>query len=81
MRSYSRSYLRHLYRAGEILAARALTEHNLFFYASLMRTAQAAIASGTYKTLCRSGWTPQTAESLMQWKKILRSQRKKINVV
>ena len=61
--SYSRSYLRHLYRAGEILAARALTEHNLFFYASLMRTAQAAIASGTYETLCRS-LAPQTAESL-----------------
>jgi queuine tRNA-ribosyltransferase len=61
--SYSRSYLRHLYRAGEILAARALTEHNLFFYASLMRTAQAAIASGTYEALCRSP-APQTAESL-----------------
>jgi len=61
--SYSRSYLRHLYRAGEILAARALTEHNLFFYASLMRTAQAAIASGTYGALSRS-LAPQTAENL-----------------
>jgi queuine tRNA-ribosyltransferase len=52
--SYSRSYLRHLYRAGEILAARALTEHNLYFYASLMRSAQAAIASGTFGAWCRS---------------------------
>ncbi len=52
--SYSRSYLRHLFRAGEILAARALTEHNLYFYASLLRRAQAAIASGTYGQLCRS---------------------------
>jgi queuine tRNA-ribosyltransferase len=52
--SYSRAYLRHLYRAGEILAARALTEHNLFFYASLMRAARAAIACGTYGQLCRS---------------------------
>ncbi len=52
--TYSRSYLRHLCRAGEILAARALTEHNLFFYASLMRTAQAAIESRTYDRLCRS---------------------------
>jgi len=60
---YSRSYLRHLYRAGEILAARALTEHNLFFYASLMQTAQAAIASGSYGSLCRA-LGPQTAESL-----------------
>jgi queuine tRNA-ribosyltransferase len=61
--SYSRSYLRHLYRAGEILAARALTEHNLFFYASLMRAARAAIASGSYRELCRS-LAPQAAQSL-----------------
>ncbi|HKV56312.1 MAG TPA: tRNA guanosine(34) transglycosylase Tgt [Candidatus Binataceae bacterium] len=46
---FSRAYLRHLYMSGEILAARALTEHNLFFYARLMREAQAAIASRTYK--------------------------------
>ncbi len=46
---FSRAYLRHLYLSGEILAARALTEHNLFFYARLMREAQAAIASRTYK--------------------------------
>jgi queuine tRNA-ribosyltransferase len=46
--SFSRAYLRHLYTSGEILAARALTEHNLFFYARLMREAQAAIASRTY---------------------------------
>jgi len=52
--SYSRSYLRHLYRAGEILAARALTEHNLFFYASLMSMARAAIVSGTYDEMYRS---------------------------
>jgi queuine tRNA-ribosyltransferase len=59
---YSRAYLRHLYQAGEILAARALTEHNLFFYANLMRMAQAAIASRTYRELCRS--FVSTAQSL-----------------
>ncbi|MBV8775283.1 MAG: tRNA guanosine(34) transglycosylase Tgt [Deltaproteobacteria bacterium] len=48
-RHFSRAYLRHLYISGEILAARALTEHNLFFYARLMREAQAAIASHTYQ--------------------------------
>jgi queuine tRNA-ribosyltransferase len=46
--TFSRAYLRHLHLSGEILAARALTEHNLYFYAHLMREAQAAIASGTY---------------------------------
>jgi queuine tRNA-ribosyltransferase len=47
--TFSRAYLRHLYIAGEILAARALTEHNLFFYGRLMREARAAIASRTYR--------------------------------
>ncbi|MGH7987635.1 MAG: tRNA guanosine(34) transglycosylase Tgt [Candidatus Binataceae bacterium] len=46
----SRAYLRHLHVSGEILAARALTEHNLYFYGGLMREAQAAIASRTYRT-------------------------------
>jgi queuine tRNA-ribosyltransferase len=47
--TFSRAYLRHLYLAGEILAARALTEHNLYFYSHLMREARAAIASRTYR--------------------------------
>jgi queuine tRNA-ribosyltransferase len=47
--TFSRAYLRHLYMSGEILAARALTEHNLYFYARLMREAQAAIVATKYK--------------------------------
>jgi len=47
--TFSRAYLRHLHMSGEILAARALTEHNLYFYGRLMREAQAAIASRTYR--------------------------------
>ena len=47
-RTFTRAYLRHLFLSGEILAARALTEHNLFFYARLMRGAQVAIASRTF---------------------------------
>jgi queuine tRNA-ribosyltransferase len=49
-RTFTRSYLRHLYMSGEILAARALTEHNLYFYRRLMRDAQGAIASGGFKS-------------------------------
>jgi queuine tRNA-ribosyltransferase len=48
-RTHSRAYLRHLYLSGEILAARALTEHNLHFFASLMRECRDAIASGNFK--------------------------------
>jgi queuine tRNA-ribosyltransferase len=47
-RTFTRAYIRHLYMAGEILAARALTEHNLYFYGRLMLEAQTAIASGTF---------------------------------
>jgi queuine tRNA-ribosyltransferase len=53
-RTFSRAYLRHLFLSGEILAARALTEHNLFFYARLMREARAAIASRTFRAYANS---------------------------
>jgi queuine tRNA-ribosyltransferase len=58
-RTHSRAYLRHLYLSGEILAARALTEHNLHFFASLMRDCRDAIASGTYRafaTVTSAAW-------------------------
>ena len=41
--SFSRAYIRHLHQAGEILAHRMLTLHNLTFYQTLMSTARAAI--------------------------------------
>lgn len=45
-RYYSRAYLRHLYLAEEILAARLLTIHNLFFYTNFMKDIRQAILSG-----------------------------------
>ncbi len=42
-RRYTRAYLRHLYKAGEILAARCLSYHNLYLYLSLMEKIRAAI--------------------------------------
>jgi queuine/archaeosine tRNA-ribosyltransferase len=45
--------------SGEILAARALTEHNLHFFASLMRESRDAIASGNFRAyamVASSGW-------------------------
>jgi queuine tRNA-ribosyltransferase len=41
--NYTRAYLRHLYKAEEILAARLATYHNLYFYRELMRRARKAI--------------------------------------
>jgi queuine tRNA-ribosyltransferase len=43
---YTRGYLRHLYQAGEILAARVLTQHNLHFFGALMRGMREAIRAG-----------------------------------
>jgi len=45
-RHYSRAYLRHLHRCGEILAAELMTLHNLHFYQRLMADLRAAIAAG-----------------------------------
>jgi len=50
-RRYSRAYLRHLDRCGEILGVRLCTIHNLHFYFELMRQIRAAIAAGSLAAL------------------------------
>jgi queuine tRNA-ribosyltransferase len=53
-KDYSRAYLHHLCRCGEILASMLLTWHNLRYYGDLMRALRAAIASGTLADLVAS---------------------------
>ncbi|MDH5388236.1 MAG: tRNA guanosine(34) transglycosylase Tgt [Gammaproteobacteria bacterium] len=48
-KNYSRSYLRHLDKCGEILGVRLNTIHNLHFYQDLMRNIRSAIESGTFE--------------------------------
>jgi len=43
---FSRAYLHHLIKAGEMLGAMLMTEHNLWFYQQLMETMRDAIAHG-----------------------------------
>jgi queuine tRNA-ribosyltransferase len=50
-RRYSRSYIRHLFVAGEMLAAILATHHNLYFYLDTMRKIRHAIRSGEYNKL------------------------------
>ena len=45
-RNYSRSYLRHLDKTGEMLGPRLNTIHNLHYYQTLMRGLREAIAAG-----------------------------------
>ncbi len=58
-RDYSRAYLRHLVKGGEILGMMALTEINLAYYQDLMAGARAAIAAGRladYVAQTTEGW-------------------------
>jgi queuine tRNA-ribosyltransferase len=47
--TYSRAYLRHCYKSGEILAARCLSYHNLCLYLRLMEEIREAIRAGRYR--------------------------------
>ena len=47
-RRYSRAYIRHLFKAGEMLALRLAVLHNLYFYNDLMREIREALDSGTF---------------------------------
>lgn len=45
---YTRAYLRHVYKSGEILAARCLSYHNLHVYLRLMEQIREAVRGGRY---------------------------------
>jgi queuine tRNA-ribosyltransferase len=44
--TWSRAYIHHLVRSGEMLGAMLMTEHNIRFYQQLMADLRAAIAEG-----------------------------------
>ncbi len=47
-RTFSRAYIRHLIKAGEILAHQLLSLHNLHLLTTIMREMRAAILDGTF---------------------------------
>jgi queuine tRNA-ribosyltransferase len=49
-KNFSRAYLHHLHRAGEILGARLNTIHNLHYYLQLMREIRASIDAGAFES-------------------------------
>lgn len=49
-RNYSRGYMRHLFKASEILGMRLATFHNLFFLIELMSSIRAAIEGGAFSS-------------------------------
>lgn len=57
--NYSKSYVRHALRCGEITGMVLATIHNLFFYVSLMKSVRTAIAEGQFHEFrqeCLARW-------------------------
>ena len=52
-RDFTRSYIRHLFKAGEMLAMRLAVLHNLYYYNTLMSKIRDAIDNGTFEDLRR----------------------------
>ena len=52
-RRYTRAYIRHLFKAEEMLAMRLSVMHNLYFYNTLMERIRAAIEAGAYDAFRR----------------------------
>ncbi|MDO4266441.1 MAG: tRNA guanosine(34) transglycosylase Tgt [Eubacteriales bacterium] len=60
-RSYSRAYIRHLLKAGEMLGLRLCTLHNLYFYNKMMEDIRASIRNGSFETYRREMTASMTA--------------------
>ncbi|MDQ2077248.1 tRNA guanosine(34) transglycosylase Tgt [Marinimicrobium sp. ABcell2] len=57
--NFSRSYLHHLEKCGEMLAAQLATIHNLTFYQNLMAQLRAAIAAGELDAMVEDFYSAQ----------------------
>lgn len=53
-RNFTRGYIRHLYMAGEILAARLNSIHNLWFYIKLMENIREALRTESFEVFRKS---------------------------
>jgi len=65
-RNYSRAYLRHLYRAGEILSSNLNTYHNLYYYLDLMQRVRKAIRDNSYTMFRKSFYEKQLINKLVK---------------
>ena len=54
-RRYTRAYIHHLFRAGELLGIRLATVHNVWFMQRLMEQIRAAIIDGTFVAM-KQAW-------------------------
>jgi len=52
-RTYSKAYIRHLFKADEMLAMRLAVMHNLYFYNNLMEKIRASLENDTFEDFYR----------------------------
>ncbi|MBI2064013.1 MAG: tRNA-guanine transglycosylase, partial [Candidatus Yanofskybacteria bacterium] len=52
--NHSKAYLNHLFKSGEILGIRLLTEHNLRFYLNLMKKIRDTINDGNFEKMVKN---------------------------
>ena len=57
--TYTKAYVRHLFIAGEMLAAEIASQHNIAFYLNLVRLAREHIKAGDFKK-----WKDETVKKL-----------------
>ncbi len=62
-RRYSKAYLHHLFKAGEILAMRLSVMHNLYFYNQLMQRIREALDAGTFSQF-RATYSERLAQKI-----------------
>ncbi len=66
-RNYSRAYLQHLFKVGEMLGPQLLTIHNLSHYLSLMKEIRAAICANRFAALyadIKGRWTNRNVANI-----------------
>lgn len=62
-RTYSRAYIRHLLKAGEMLGQRLTVMHNLYFYNNLMKEIRDALDEGRFAEF-RSQWSDKLSQRI-----------------
>ncbi len=52
-RNFSRAYIHHLFKSGEMLAMRLCVMHNIYFYNSFFEKIRDSLENGTFEQFCR----------------------------
>ena len=66
-RNYTRAYIRHLFKAEEMLGQRLTTYHNLYFLIKLMKEARAAILENRFQEYKNNFISDYSAGSTHEW--------------